>query len=162
MKCWEFFSKGEGNAVNHPQGNTERTLGWVISSESCAFQCMGAEFLREVEPGELVEISSSGIRSLCVVQLPHPKSTALCIFEYVYFSRPDTFLEGLETSSKKHGCCNWLVFMFVHIADVQVNKYGRWGSAVGKSWQLRLLWRLTLCLLSLSLLLLLLWDLLSM
>ncbi|CAG0881494.1 unnamed protein product, partial [Darwinula stevensoni] len=96
---------GEGNkGVSHPQTNTERTLGWVISSESCAFQCMGAEFMREVEPGELVEISSSGIRSLCVVQLPHPKSTALCIFEYVYFSRPDTFLEGQQVWKVRERC----------------------------------------------------------
>jgi amidophosphoribosyltransferase len=65
--------------------------GYVVASESCALQTVGAHFLREINPGEIVRIDRNGIASL--VGLPRNKR-ALCIFEYVYFARPDTMLEG--------------------------------------------------------------------
>jgi amidophosphoribosyltransferase len=65
--------------------------GYVVASESCALQTIGAHYRREVEPGEIVRLDASGLTS--VVGLP-PAERALCIFEYVYFARPDSVLEG--------------------------------------------------------------------
>lgn len=67
---------------------------WVISSESCSFQSIGARFVREVLPGEIVELSRDGVRTLATVRRPAGRPSAFCIFEYVYFSRPDTIYQG--------------------------------------------------------------------
>ena len=64
--------------------------GFAVASESCAFQAMGAEFLREVEPGEMLVIDEEGMRAEQVMA-PNPK---LDIFEFVYFARPDSILSG--------------------------------------------------------------------
>jgi len=64
---------------------------YVLASETCAFDIIGAEFIREVENGEIVVISKDGIES----HRPFPKSPPRpCIFEYIYFSRPDSVLGG--------------------------------------------------------------------
>ncbi len=66
--------------------------GWVLSSESCALDIVGAEFLREVEPGEMVVISEKdGLQSFHPFERAKPR---FCIFEHVYFSRPDSILGG--------------------------------------------------------------------
>ncbi|MEM1430823.1 MAG: amidophosphoribosyltransferase [Pseudomonadota bacterium] len=65
--------------------------GWVLSSETCALDIIGAEFLREVEPGEMVVITEDGIRSSRPFEQRQPR---FCIFEHVYFSRPDSILGG--------------------------------------------------------------------
>ncbi len=65
--------------------------GYVLASETCAFDLVGAEFVREVEPGEIVIINEEGIKS---VFFRKDRKKALCIFEYIYFSRPDSKLEG--------------------------------------------------------------------
>jgi amidophosphoribosyltransferase len=65
--------------------------GWVIASESCALSTIGAELVRELEPGEVMKIDHDGPRSTFGKQLPR---RALCVFEYVYFARPDSTLEG--------------------------------------------------------------------
>ncbi len=65
--------------------------GWVISSESCALHTVGAEFVRHVEPGEAVIADENGIQS---VRLFESKKTASCIFEYIYFLRPDSLANG--------------------------------------------------------------------
>jgi amidophosphoribosyltransferase len=64
--------------------------GWVIASESCALDHIGATLSREVEPGEIVAISDSGIDSYRV----ESSRKALCIFEYIYFARPDSLING--------------------------------------------------------------------
>ena len=64
--------------------------GWVIASESCALDHIGASFIREVEPGEIVSINGKGIESRCV----DVGRRALCIFEYIYFARPDSVING--------------------------------------------------------------------
>jgi amidophosphoribosyltransferase len=64
--------------------------GWVLASETCALDHIGAQFVREVEPGEIVTIDASGISSRRIESL----RTALCIFEYIYFARPDSVLNG--------------------------------------------------------------------
>jgi amidophosphoribosyltransferase len=67
--------------------------GWMLASESCALQTVGAEFVREVEPGEIIIIDERGLRSR---QVPTRYKPANCIFEYIYFSRPDTRYAGQE------------------------------------------------------------------
>ncbi|MFC1962671.1 amidophosphoribosyltransferase [Chloroflexota bacterium] len=62
--------------------------GWVLASESCALDHIGATFLREIEPGEIVSIDANGVESLQAV----PPRRALCIFEYIYFARPDSII----------------------------------------------------------------------
>jgi amidophosphoribosyltransferase len=64
--------------------------GWVIASETAALDIVGAHFVREIEPGEMVVIDASGLREHRFAE-PDPK---LCLFEFVYFARPDTYLYG--------------------------------------------------------------------
>lgn len=65
--------------------------GWVLASETCALDIVGAEFVRDVEPGEIVLIDDSGLRSL----RPFGRQgSRFCIFEYIYFARPDSLVEG--------------------------------------------------------------------
>lgn len=68
--------------------------GFVISSESCGFLSIGARYVREVLPGEIVELTRSGVRSVAIVDRPNNKPQAFCIFEYVYFARSDSIFEG--------------------------------------------------------------------
>jgi amidophosphoribosyltransferase len=65
--------------------------GYVVASESCALMTIGATYLREVRPGEIVRLDRHGLTSLDGVE---PAGRSLCIFEYVYFARPDSVLEG--------------------------------------------------------------------
>ena len=65
--------------------------GWVLSSETCALDIIGAEFIRDVEPGEMVVATEKGVQS----HFPfRPAKSRFCIFEHVYFSRPDSILGG--------------------------------------------------------------------
>ena len=63
--------------------------GWVIASETCALDHIGAEFIREVEPGEIIVIDYEGLRSF----KGKSEKKALCIFEYIYFARPDSLIQ---------------------------------------------------------------------
>ncbi|MCX6091206.1 MAG: amidophosphoribosyltransferase, partial [Candidatus Atribacteria bacterium] len=65
--------------------------GYLVSSESCAFDVIGAEFLREIEPGEMLVIDENGPRSFFYAHSPRK---AMCIFELIYFARPDSFIFG--------------------------------------------------------------------
>ena len=65
--------------------------GWVVASETCAFDVLGAEFVRDVEPGEIVTIDRQGIRSRDYSQY---KRHEMCSMEYIYFARPDSDIEG--------------------------------------------------------------------
>ena len=67
--------------------------GWVVASESCALSAVGAEFVRDVEPGEILSISRRGLisdKSMCC------KTQAHCVFEYIYFARLDTKMDGIS------------------------------------------------------------------
>jgi len=64
--------------------------GWSIASESCALDHIGAQFVREIEPGEIVVIDSHGEKSF----KKKDNKKALCIFEYIYFARPDSIIQG--------------------------------------------------------------------
>ncbi|MCT4604708.1 MAG: amidophosphoribosyltransferase [Marinisporobacter sp.] len=65
--------------------------GYVLSSESCAFHVIGAEFIRDIAPGEMVIIKNNEIQS---IQYDERAKKALCSFEFVYFARPDSTLDG--------------------------------------------------------------------
>jgi amidophosphoribosyltransferase len=65
--------------------------GWVLASESCALDHIGAQFLREVDPGEVVLIDEAGVNSFKVRKA---RRKALCIFEFIYFARPDSVISG--------------------------------------------------------------------
>lgn len=65
--------------------------GYMIASESCALATVGAHYLREIEPGEIVIVDRNGIRT---EQVEVVKPPALCMFEYIYFARPDSVLSG--------------------------------------------------------------------
>jgi amidophosphoribosyltransferase len=77
-------SRGPGAGGTRPASEEVR---YCVASESCAFDIIGAEYLREVEPGELVTLGAEGVQSRKV--LPGQRR-ALCVFEYIYFARPDS------------------------------------------------------------------------
>ncbi len=64
---------------------------WVLASETCALDIVGAEFVRDVEPGEIVIIDQDGVRS---IRPFGDKPARFCVFEYIYFARPDSVLDG--------------------------------------------------------------------
>lgn len=76
--------------------------GYIVASETCALDILQAAYIRDVEPGEVVIIDRNGIRSL---KQPEPKKHAFCIFEYIYFSRPDSniFTQSVYLSRKNLG-----------------------------------------------------------
>lgn len=66
--------------------------GWVVASETAALDILGADFIREIEPGEMIVINASGLKTYRPFETtPEPK---LCVFEFVYFARPDSHLLG--------------------------------------------------------------------
>lgn len=85
-------------AARDPYGLRPLCIGrlrssWVVASETCAFDLLDAEYVREVEPGELIVISDQGLDS----HHPFPKTApAMCVFEYVYFARPDSRIFGSD------------------------------------------------------------------
>ena len=74
--------------------------GYCISSETCAFDIVGAKFIRDIEPGEVVRIASDGVKSFHYTQEVQHK---MCAFEYIYFARPDSSIEGINVhASRRH------------------------------------------------------------
>ncbi len=94
-----LLSEGKLAGFRDPLGIRPLALGrlegdWLLSSESCAFDLLGAELVREVAPGELVVVDDDGLHS---IQALEPiRQGALCIFEFIYFARPDTRMAGVE------------------------------------------------------------------
>ncbi|WP_084053464.1 amidophosphoribosyltransferase [Desulfonispora thiosulfatigenes] len=95
--------------VRDPYGNRPLCIGkigdgsYVLASESCALDTVDAEFVRDVDPGEIVVIDKNGINSMRI--LPKGKK-ALCIFEYIYFARPDSTIDGINVNYARYlmGC----------------------------------------------------------
>ena len=93
------LSEGTLVAFRDPHGFRPLVLGrihddWVVASETCALDLVGADFVREVERGEVVLVDGDGMRSVRAVE--PPAAGALCIFEFFYLARPDTRLDGIE------------------------------------------------------------------
>ncbi|HBT95624.1 MAG TPA: amidophosphoribosyltransferase [Coriobacteriia bacterium] len=74
-------------------GELPEGRGWVVASESCGLDIVGASFVREVEPGEIIRINEEGLIS---EQAVPARDRAFCIFEYVYIARPDSTIDGLN------------------------------------------------------------------
>jgi len=85
-------------------GSVDAPEGWVVASESPALDVMGAAFIREIRPGEMVTLTSSGVTSVQLLE-PAGDKEKLCIFEFVYFARPDTYLMGhqVHTTRRRMG-----------------------------------------------------------
>jgi len=84
-------------AARDPFGFRPLSLGklgdsYVVASETCAFDSIGAEFVRDLLPGEIIVIDEMGVRS--IQTYCGTEKSAMCVFEYVYFARPDSVLEG--------------------------------------------------------------------
>jgi amidophosphoribosyltransferase len=98
------LSEGTLLAFRDPFGFRPLVLGlldgeWVIASETCALDLVGATFEREIAPGELILVDENGLRSVQAVQ--PAEHGALCIFEFFYLARPDTRLEGVEVHAAR-------------------------------------------------------------
>jgi len=94
--------------VRDPHGVRPLVLGqldgaWVLCSETCALDIIGANYVRDVEPGELVIIDDDGVRSLRPFP---PVSSRFCVFEYIYFARPDSVTDGnsVYAARRRIGC----------------------------------------------------------
>ena len=92
------LAEGKLLAFRDPHGFRPLVLGklhdgWVVASETCALDLIGADFEREIAPGELLIVDESGVESLQAVDRA---PGALCIFEFFYLARPDSRLEGVE------------------------------------------------------------------
>lgn len=93
--CLVFMDESTLYAARDPQGVRPLVLGrlergWVVASETAALDIVGASFVREVEPGELITIDENGLRSQRFAEVKR----AGCVFEYVYLARPDTTIAG--------------------------------------------------------------------
>ena len=95
-------------------GRLER--GWVVASETAALDIVGASFVREVEPGELLAIDENGLRSSRFAA-PEPKG---CVFEYVYLARPDTTIAGRSVHSARVAIGRQLADEFPAEADLVI------------------------------------------
>jgi amidophosphoribosyltransferase len=104
-----LLTTDEMYAVRDPRGFRPLVLGklpatdiageaWMVASETCAFDLLNAQYLREVEPGEMVRISKSGIES---IRFAPSKPQQHCIFEHVYFSRPDSIIFGRSVNESR-------------------------------------------------------------
>lgn len=91
-------------AVRDPRGFRPLNLGkvgdaWCVASETCAFDLIDAKYVREVEPGEMLIIDKNGVET----RRPFaPKQKAVCTFEHVYFSRPDSIIFGRSVNESRH------------------------------------------------------------
>jgi amidophosphoribosyltransferase len=98
-----LLTRDEIYAIRDPRGFRPLNLGrvdgaWVVGSETCAFDLIDAEYVREVEPGEMVRISRGGIES---IRFAPEKPHQYCIFEHVYFSRPDSLVFGRPVNQSR-------------------------------------------------------------
>jgi amidophosphoribosyltransferase len=98
-----ILTRDELYAVRDPRGFRPLNLGrldgaWVVASETCAFDLIDAEYIREIEPGEMLRISRSGVES---IKFAPEKPHQFCIFEHVYFSRPDSVIFGRPVNQSR-------------------------------------------------------------
>jgi amidophosphoribosyltransferase len=98
-----LLTRDELYAIRDPRGFRPLCLGrlesaWAVASETCAFDLIDAEYVREVEPGEMVRISRSGLES---IRFAPEKPHQYCIFEHVYFSRPDSVIFGRPVNQSR-------------------------------------------------------------
>lgn len=117
-----ILTRDEIFAVRDPRGFRPLALGrlrdtWVVASETCAFDLIGAEYVREVEPGEMLRISKGGIES---IRFAPEKMHQHCIFEHVYFARPDSIVFGRPVNATRERLGRLLARECPAIADIVV------------------------------------------
>jgi len=115
-----LLTTDEMYAIRDPRGFRPLILGridgaWVAGSESCAFDLIDAEYVREVEPGEMVRISRSGVES---IHFAPEKPHQYCIFEHVYFSRPDSVVFGRPVNESRERLGRLLAREYPVAADI--------------------------------------------
>src|SRR5271166_3471664 len=98
-----MLTQDELYAVRDPRGFRPLNLGkvgdaWLVASETCAFDLLNAQYVRAIEPGEMVRISRSGIES---IHFAPEKPLQQCIFEHVYFARPDSIIFGRSVNESR-------------------------------------------------------------
>jgi len=98
-----ILTRDEIFAIRDPRGFRPLALGrlrdaWVVASETCAFDLIGAEYVRDVEPGEMLRISKNGLES---IHFTPEKTHQHCIFEHVYFARPDSLVFGRPVNATR-------------------------------------------------------------
>jgi len=115
-------------AVRDPRGFRPLVLGklpgtnagadtWLVASETCAFDLLNAQYVREIAPGEMVRISRSGIES---IRFAPEKQHQQCIFEHVYFSRPDSIVFGRSVNESREALGRLLAKEHPANADIVV------------------------------------------
>ena len=117
-----FLTKDRLIAVRDPRGFRPLCLGllddtYVLASETCAFDLINATYLRDVEPGEILVISNQGIDSY---YLPQEEQATQCIFEHVYFARPDSLVFGRSVNKSRHKMGKQLAVEHPADADIVV------------------------------------------
>src|SRR5260370_7450369 len=117
-----IMSERELIAVRDPFGWRPLSLGkldnaYILASETCAFDLIHAEFVREIAPGEVLIIDENRLRSHFPSQPQHP---AFCMFEYVYFARPDSILGGVNVGKVRTEMGRELARQFPVEADIVV------------------------------------------
>jgi amidophosphoribosyltransferase len=118
-----IMTESELIGVRDPYGFRPLSIGklgnaWVLASETCAFDLIHAKFVRDVEPGEIVVINQDGLTSLQA--FPKQERRAFCIFEYVYFARPDSVIAGRNVYKTRVEMGRQLAREFPLKADVVV------------------------------------------
>ncbi len=108
--------------VRDPYGIRPLCIGrnggaWFLSSETCALDAVEAEFVRDVEPGEIVVIDENGLTSI-IQEKRHQLST--CVFEYIYFARPDSMIDGINVYDVRSKCGEALFNEYPVDADIVV------------------------------------------
>ncbi|HWJ02931.1 MAG TPA: amidophosphoribosyltransferase [Verrucomicrobiae bacterium] len=98
--CLVVMAGGKLFGVRDPHGFRPLCIGrlgdaYILASESCALDTIGATFVRDVEPGEIVMIDESGLTSIQPIKAPQK---SFCVFEYIYFARPDSTIDGINVS----------------------------------------------------------------
>jgi len=109
-------------AVRDPHGFRPLCMGslggdTVFASESCALDSIGAEFIRDIEPGEIVVADKDGCRS---VKTHCGKPGSVCVFEYIYFARPDSVIEGASVHTARQRAGSFLALEHPVQADVVI------------------------------------------
>jgi amidophosphoribosyltransferase len=109
-------------AVRDPRGFRPLSLGklgdaWMVASETCAFDLLNGQYVREIEPGEMVRISRSGIES---IHFAPEKPRQQCIFEHVYFARPDSIIFGRSVNESREALGRTLAKEHPVSADIVV------------------------------------------
>jgi amidophosphoribosyltransferase len=121
--CFVILTPDELIAARDPWGFRPLSLGklngsYVVASETCAFDIIGARYIRDIAPGEILAISKKG---LATRQLPRSERRAHCIFEYIYFARPDSMIFGENVDKVRRRLGRQLAREQPAVADIVIS-----------------------------------------